>query len=129
MFHKVFKDIMKRWHRSYRFHRRSHECGVREAASWAWWNAWNPLKYDGSGNWRNSYISDEAQKVYDKEKKEMRSRMDRISKSESIHRKNWQQFQGLTVETHLERAKADNKANMAELQKSIKKAEKKSKKA
>lgn len=129
MFHKVFKDIMKRWHTSYCFHRRSHECNVREAASWAWWNAWNPLKYDGSGNWRDSYISDEAQKVYNKEKKEMRQIMNNFCSEMLYYKKKVKEFQGLTVETYLESAKANNKANMAELQKKIKKMEKIAKKA
>lgn len=45
------------------------------------------------------------------------------------YKKMWQDFNELTVETYLERSKADNKKNMAELRQKIEKLEKSEKKS
>ena len=40
------------------------------------------------------------------------------------YKKKWNDFQGLKVETYLERTKADNKVSLAKLKKKLKKMEK-----
>ena len=122
MFHKVFIGVMKRWHSSYKFHRTSHGCGIREAASWAWWNAWNPT--DGARYWRNSYISPECWAENAKREKEWRDIFSQCLSREHQLGKKWKAFNELKVETYLERVRHDNISGMIELQKKIKKLEK-----
>lgn len=124
MFHKVFRDIMKSWYRWYRLHRISKGCGILESASWAWWNAWNPITSGGARTWPNSYLSPEATAKIEKREREWHDIFLKCQVRERALEKKWKAFNDLKVETYLERVKLDNISGMIELQKKIKKLEK-----
>lgn len=124
MFHRIFIDTIHSWCRWYKHHRKSHGCGIREAASWAWWNAWNPVINGGASTLPNSYISTEAVKKIEKREREWRETFTSCLFRERALEKKWKAFNDLKVETYLERVKCDNIAGMIELKKKLKKLEK-----
>jgi hypothetical protein len=120
----ILKYAMKSWHVSYCFHRRSHKCGICESASWAWWNIWNPITSGGGKSWSNCYLSAKAGKQIEKREKEWRDIFSHVILRERKLEKKWKEFNDLTVNDYISRAKHSNKSTIENLKRRMKKLEK-----
>lgn len=127
MFVMLVKDIAKRWYEYYHLHRKSHNCGLFEAASWAWWNAKNPT--DGARYWRNSYLSSEALEDNRRREKEFSTSYMRLLASEQDLHKKWKGFTELKVDDYLDKIRKENRGITLETKKKSKKNKKSKKKA
>ena len=119
--------ILSSWYKWYCHHHKAHECNMREAASWAWWNIWNPTI--GKTIFRNCWLSSETIKQLNDKEKEWHDIFSQAASRSHILEKKWNDFNRMKVDDYLKRAKEDNKDTIKNLQKKIKKVQKSEKKA
>ena len=102
-------------------------CGRWKAASWAWWNAWNPT--NGKTIFRNCWLSNETMKQLSDKESEWHEIFSKVASREHRLEEKLKKIMNMKVEDYLKKARKDNKYTIKNLQKMIKKAQKAEKKS